>query len=88
MRDRDLMQRALNVRLVMTVTAFCFAVVCFPTFGQAAISTSRSNIKHPSVTAIIKQKSDGSPITVGACQSGGGKVVKSGDEWVCAAGKK
>jgi hypothetical protein len=37
----------------------------------------------PGVDIIVKKNPGGTPIKVGDCQSGGGKVVKKGAEWVC-----
>jgi hypothetical protein len=37
----------------------------------------------PGVDIIVRKNPGGTPIKVGDCQSGGGKVVKKGGQWVC-----
>jgi hypothetical protein len=37
----------------------------------------------PGVDVIVKQHPAGIAVTVGNCQSGGGKVVKMNGQWVC-----
>jgi hypothetical protein len=37
----------------------------------------------PGIDIVVKKNPGGQAIKVGACQSGGGKVVKQGTKWVC-----
>ena len=37
----------------------------------------------PGIDIVVKKNPGGQAIKVGACQSGGGRVVKQGKQWVC-----
>ena len=63
---------------------FALLVACAGTFVVVhAPMALASNDPIPGVDIVVKKHPGGNAITVGDCQSGGGKVVKIGGQWAC-----
>ncbi len=65
--------------LRIAILAACAGTLILTSAGAALAS----NNPIPGLDVVIKKKPSGSAIRVGDCQSGGGKVVKQGANWVC-----
>jgi hypothetical protein len=58
-------------------------------FAASAVTAhaQASNNPIPGIDVVVKKKPAGSAVKVGACQSGGGKVVQQDGQWVCTGMK-
>lgn len=66
----------------MSSRAIFTACVITSVFMPAGAALA-SNKPIPGIDIVVKKKPGGQAIRVGDCQSGGGRVVKQGANWVC-----
>lgn len=68
------------MKLRIAILAACAGALVLPLTATVTFAT---NDPIPGVDIIVRKNPGGTRITVGSCRSGGGKIVKKGNEWVC-----